>query len=224
MKLINRTDYDTGDLRAFILAGLRAMGADEDKTITVREWSHEGYHTGHASYPKVIRQSWKVSPSGVGEKPVAIETRQGQTITLRIPRDPAKLDLAEFALLIEHEVGHTLGLRHREMSDEVRWCGRGKDQKSIPQLPAWAVGLVVRRTEATAPVAAPVVDAPPPVDPEIRKAEMVARREEHARLKLAEWERKARAAVKLARKYRAKVRYYERRRTAAMQTQTQEGK
>ncbi len=64
---------------------------------------------------------------------------------------------------------------------------------------------------------------PPPVETELEiearlamaRAARVKAREEHARAKLAEWERKAQAARRIAAKWRTKVRYYDRQQEAA---------
>jgi len=75
---------------------------------------------------------------------------------------------------------------------------------------------------------------PPPEDPALvearlqstrqeRRAERAKAREEHAREKLAEWERKLTAAKKLVVKWRRKVRYYEKRREEPMKAAAKKG-
>jgi len=86
-------------------------------------------------------------------------------------------------------------------------------------------GEVATVTAAPAPAAVDPVPAPP-VPPPPTAAEVAARRAAamaaivesraaHARTKLAEWERRRAAAVKIAAKWRGKVRYYDQRQEAA---------
>lgn len=171
MKVANETQYSTQDLRKFFLQGLKAMGAETNKVIRV-VYSKRGAHWGYASY---------------GDS-----CFQGRSILMSVPK--GKLDLLDFARVFEHEVSHNLGLRHKEMSEEVRRC---------VQEVTWHEGLQVRWEER----------APKP------KLDHVARREEKARRMAVKWERKLGIARRMYRKWSAKVRYYERRKTAAGKVQ-----
>lgn len=91
-----------------------------------------------------------------------------------------KLD--RFAQVFVHEIGHNAGLRHEDMVD---WY-----TIKVP----WTVGMEVR------------VEEPKPKV----KRNLQAERRAHAEKKLAEWQKKAERAKRLAKKWAGKVRYYER--------------
>lgn len=112
MRLINKTAYDTKDLRKFIAACIRHMGSSPDTEITVvyRRGTSD-FVTGWATYT-------------------------GFKMRLRLPK-PGKLRLIDLAYVLEHEVSHNLGVRHSEMSRECFNC----HPSSTDQLPTWAVGL-----------------------------------------------------------------------------------
>ena len=170
MRIHNNTAYRTADLRKFFLAGIRSMGAESNKEIHVH-YSRGSVHRGRATY---------------GQPGV-----QGSWIAMWLPRDPAKLQLSTFARVFEHEVSHNLGVRHQDMSDNVRYC-RGA-------LPKWAEGLEL------------TFQAPKPKP----KVDLVEKREAHARKMEAKWLKKLVAAQRVHRKWKLKVRYYERRQAAA---------
>jgi len=120
MKVINKTDYDTKSLSKFFRAGLKAMGAELDKTITVYYSKASAatlyeLHRGYALYPE-----YEI---------------QGTKIWMGVPKE--KLDTAELARTFEHEVCHTLGLRHGEMDPAIRYCNG--------PAPTWAEGLEITK-------------------------------------------------------------------------------
>lgn len=213
LRIQNYTAYRTVDLRRFFTAGLRAMGATQPKTIEVR------YLSGNlrrcmASLGTL--KEMRVSDAD-GEPAKKWQLSEGRWIRMLIARPPvlghdgngkpvelmhlgtgsAVLEnvlgepLRRFARVFEHEVLHSKGVGHREMTPSQMNC----DQP----LPKWAEGLVIRLKE-----------------PKVKRsaAEKVAEREEHAREMLAAYERKQKRVATLLRKWRAKVRYYERRAAA----------
>lgn len=204
MKLTNETHYLSADLRAFFLAGLRKMEAcSKGKTVIVTytrptKWRVEkdcnvGYVSGLAYFGHWRRRA--PDTDGTPRR----EYIEGRVIVMRLPRDPTLLSLALFARVFEHEVLHTQGVKHRSMGPAVRYPNGSPDAP----VPAWAAGLEVR-----------VEEAPAPAPLEERRDELVAKREAHARAKLAEYEVKAKRVAKLAAKWRQKVRGYERRAAA----------
>lgn len=103
--------------------------------------------------------------------------------------DAVRDSLARVAL---HELAHCRGIVHGDMEPSLRWC---RDDLPTP----WADGLVVRRMAAT--VVAP--------------RNVVAERAEHAAAMLRRAERRLKLARSIERRWRAKVRYYERRAAAS---------
>jgi hypothetical protein len=135
LRVVNETSYCTEDLRALIRACLRHCGASSEREVTVV----------YSRRPRC---------SGTGQLPVGGE--EGWRIRLRLPRSK-HLDaergrderwlLLSAARVLEHEVGHTLGLNHRDMRRDLLRC--------VQDVP-WADGLRIRiRSNEVAP-------APPP--------------------------------------------------------------
>jgi hypothetical protein len=181
LKLENKTAYSTKDLRAFLRAGLRAYGARSDKVVVVR-------------YQRVV---WRAvgqdgvayGPSGRGQ--VGRPGREARHIWLHLPRDPAALSVGDLAHTLYHEVLHNRGARHRDMTPEqMRWDGT----------PApWTEGLSIGLEPAR-----------PRPSREERAARLVEEREAHAREMLARAERRKKLADTVAKRWRKRVRYYER--------------
>lgn len=120
LKVDNKTHWSTRDLKRFFVAGLRALGARTDKTITVIYARKAENTSGYAYYPR----SWEA---------------EGTRITMRIPK--GEIPMLNFAQVFEHEVGHTLDLRHSEMADwwtlEPKWhedivIGKKAEKKKVP--------------------------------------------------------------------------------------------
>jgi len=167
LKIKNKTRYSTRDLRRFFTAGLRALGASELKTIDVA-YSRGARVHGRARYP---------SPD------IWSSNSQGLFIWMTLPARASFLKLLELAQVFEHEIGHTLGLRHREMQS---WWTLG-----CP----WAEGLTIRHLDAPIQRAVPAPE----------------RREARARAHIARLETQLVRTQRLLRKWRAKVRYYDKR-------------
>lgn len=114
MRVINHSVYRTEDLKRFFHAGLKALGAKAGTEITVLP-SDRGYTHGIAE---------------VG----------GKRITLGIA-PPSRHSMRKLARIFEHEVFHTLGVRHRSMTYREYW--------SLGGVPHWAKGLNVRVNHAS---------------------------------------------------------------------------
>jgi hypothetical protein len=138
LRVVNETSYLTEDLRTLIRACLRHCGASSEREVAVVYSRRPGC-------------------SGTGQYPFGGE--EGWQIRLRLPR-PRYLDaergrderwlLLSAARVLEHEVGHTLGLNHREMRRDLR--------KVVQDVP-WADGLRIRlRGNETAPAAPPATN------------------------------------------------------------------
>jgi len=150
IKLDNRTPFLTADIRAIVRAAAKAVGANGDKTIDVV--NARGWHvTGWAYY---------------GHR-----KREARRIRLRLPKSAGD-KVAEVGAVVAHELMHTLGVRHADMTSDQRRC--------TAAFGAFAAELPLRRSEA---VAAPEA----PEDKETaaeRGARLVAKRAAHARAML----------------------------------------
>lgn len=184
MRIINRTHYDTEAMRRLFAAGLRHLEAPSvGKVVTVvytrpgphrRAHGGDEYVSGHAAmgrrYPGRLVH--------------------GRSITMCLPKDPARLDVGKVARVWDHEVRHTMGVGHRSMTKPIR-------EASGPT-PAWADGL-------TLPVR--VVEQVPVVE---RRAAAVATRAAHALEMLDRWTRRRDRAVGRVKTWAAKVKRYQR--------------
>lgn len=117
---------------------------------------------------------------------------EGVRVWLELPRPGTPIDVLELPQVIEHELMHTLGHHHNNM---VPWW-----RLPVP----WAAGLTVAwRPERAKPTRQQAVAA------------AVRQREALARKHLAALEAQAVRQAKLLAKWRARVRYYDRRAAAA---------
>jgi hypothetical protein len=187
MQIKNLTDYETRDLRRFFLRGLRAMGAKSNKFIEVRPKSGR-FTCSRAQVGKIDVYQ------GVDGK--RWHLREARWIRMLVYENAdGTVNLQYFARVFEHEVLHSKGARHSDMSKHQMDC-------DLP-LPDWAVGLEVRKR------------APKPLLSREARIEMaVAARAAKARAKLATYEDKQKRIAKLVTKWRTKVRYYDRKAAA----------
>lgn len=196
MKVDNFTAYRTADLRRFFAAGLRAMNAKSDKTIEV-EYRTNARHICWAAMGRVVRTT-VVDDDGVTVRP--FKTYEGRWIRMLLPKPGEPVDVRRFARVFEHEVHHTKGAQHKEMTQHQRDC-------DLP-LPEWAEGLEIR-----------LKPEPAKLSVAERTAQRIAERETHAREMLALYETKAKRTATLLKKWRTKVRYYERQTAKAAKTE-----
>lgn len=116
----------------------------------------------------------------------------GSTATVRLSKHtPDKIDLA---MVIAHELAHVRGMRHPSMKGDPRYDRRDR----TGEIYSWALALPLEVRE-------PRQKAKPGPD----------RKLEHAEAMLAINERKLKRFTTICKKWRVKVRYYERK-TAAM--------
>jgi hypothetical protein len=178
VKLVNHTAFSSEDLRAFFTAGLKHAGAELDKTITVA-LSRRGRVHGRAQIGRGEVQGWWIRmwlPADVGQRTKSL------------------------AFVFEHEVAHSLGVRHEDMDPAVRWCHGNvtrEDFDTLP-MPEWAVGFTIRL-------------CPPKTTATLTAQERASMRADHARRMMEKWERKLKLATNKVRKYRRTVRYYEKK-------------
>ena len=186
MKLDNRTEWKSADLRRILHAVCRHDEFVAPAGATVRIVSSRGGYSGWATYGgRNIFEATKDATRRV--VPIAM--------LLRVPV-PARgpFDVDRFLGLVWHEVGHWRGLRHRQMSRAMMLSHnfRRADHE-------WA-----REAFADLTVG---VEPEPPKPP--RGTLLLERRAAHAARMLALHERKLAREEKLVRKWATKVRYYE---------------
>ena len=116
--LDNRTGWNTRDLARFFARGLRALGARQKRHIIV------------VASPIRSRGCAEVGVKSFGKR-----LREGEAIVIAIA-SPAKFSLRRLARLFEHEVTHTMGYEHEEMSERILW--------SEGDIPSWAKGVPLR--------------------------------------------------------------------------------
>lgn len=115
-EVVNNTGYSTADLRSFVTKGLRALGAKAPKTIVF------------VAAPQRSRGCAEVGSSKCAsgeENPVVIALAA-----------PHKFSLRRLARLFEHEITHTMGYQHKEMTEEVMY--------SLGSIPDWAQDVKIR--------------------------------------------------------------------------------
>jgi hypothetical protein len=209
VKLQNFTAFRAVDLRRFFGAGLRAMGASSNKTIEVRLRSRR-WRCSRARLGEVVELSatqryyitdithdqrfYDGESSHAAKRVWRVREAGWIRMVLDVDADGA-VDLRSLARVFEHEVLHSKGVTHADMTEHQMQC-------DLP-LPGWAVGLEVRREPA----------APRLTETE-RSAKRAQDRESHCRAMLATYEQRQKRVAKLLAKWRARVRYYERRAAA----------
>jgi hypothetical protein len=173
----NETRYRTADLRGLVLRCMNYLGLKGPKHVRL-SYSKRSTHWGYAWLDVDL-------PHGTH--------REGKHVVLTAP--PAdRLSIGRFASLVEHELLHTKGLRHKDMNRHQRY---GAHDDAVPE---WAKGLHLREKVPQAPI--PVADR-------------IAGREAHVKKMLARAERRLKLAATIVKKWRGKARYYDRRRAAA---------
>jgi hypothetical protein len=220
MNIINETNFRTDDLRRFIVSGLRAMGADVSRpTVFTIKYSRGAHTTGWARYDgsRVLLRLPADLDSGA-------EFRSNYNRASR--RDSDWTPLREAARVLEHEIAHTLGLKHRDMTTALRWCRA--------PWPTWVEGTTLRIKGREVEVQTPAdtttdatsrADSREDVLKKLHRAEAMVKRWS-ARLGVAHrtydllppmhrrrvwWSFEAIKAAKKTKEWKTKVKYYTRR-------------
>lgn len=94
LRIDNRTEYRTDDLRKAFAAGLRSVGISYNMLVEVI-YARTSTINAMASYPEGRGITW---------------------MRFAFPR--GKFSMFEFAKIFEHEAQHSQGLRHRDM---IHW-------------------------------------------------------------------------------------------------------
>lgn len=196
IEIRNSTRWSTRDLRTFITAGLKAERGEWWGTYVVEvKKPRRGQRLAGYGYYRCnhIRLYFKDPESGKGEQrkwrsyneaDEAGKQRmlEGWHTNLVVPDD----HLRRMAIVLAHEVDHNKNERHKDMCDRerrVEWCERLIES-----------GFKVH------------LDRPKPKAP---AKPLQEKRAEHAAKMLAEHEAKLKREQKLVRKWKQKVRYYE---------------
>ena len=109
MKLTNETKWDTRNLRTLCLKVLKKMGGSRYTRIKIIT-SKGGKYGGLAS----LGATWiKMRVPAIQHTTLA----QGNDGKLQTQTVPSEFNVIKFTQILEHEIGHNQGLRHKEMSD-----------------------------------------------------------------------------------------------------------
>lgn len=126
--LENHSGWDTKDLGRFFARGLRALGVRRHKLIVVVASPIRSRGCAEVGEPL----TGTGSTSSYNRR---LRIREGEAIVIAMA-PPARFSVRRLARLFEHEVTHTKGLEHEEMSERVLW--------SLGDVPPWAKGVPLR--------------------------------------------------------------------------------
>ena len=179
MKVINKTNYDTRYLRSLFIKCEKHEGTNHKYRNVKVIYGHTYWVGGYAWYnshsvvlklPK--RQTIKMTVYHTGEKKISEQGASSHQV----------------ARTYIHEVGHNLGLHHKDMpssgSIDVSWL----PDEFIP----------LKKAKTLKP-----------------KPNIIEVRARHAQKKLDEWNKKSARAKNLVKKYKRKVKYYEKKMAAS---------
>ena len=108
MRLLNLTDRSSKDLTKLLKAGLESKGADHRDYIVHVSYSKKNMIWGYAFYGRMITVYCN------GKK---INCNGKKFFRITLPKNK-EINMKELAQTIEHEIDHTLGLRHGDM---LKW-------------------------------------------------------------------------------------------------------
>ena len=193
LTLVNKTKWDTRDLRRFVLAGLKAeVGTWGNYKVTIR-YQQSSYGNGYIGWREMMiavpRPEGKVGSNGAGGTLVWPASHgdsrdEEGCCTLLFMSDGL---LRRMAITLAHEADHNKGTRgHRDIDDSER------DVAWVDELLATGFQINIARPKKKA------------------KRDLPAERHAHAKAMLADHERKLAREKKLTTKWRRKVRYYDR--------------
>ena len=139
MKVINKTDWNTSDLKRFLVRAL-----NEDDKIEGR-YKHRSYLRITIVYSRGW-PGWAIKHFKEQNKELPIRERYsgsawvgGTRMTLRVPRE--KVDPRLFFRAFKHELDHSRGFKHNQMG------GRYLDIKDLER-DNWALEYPIRQKEA----------------------------------------------------------------------------
>jgi hypothetical protein len=118
LQLVNKSGYDTGDLRKFFLKGLRAMNITGSRTVII------------VAAPSRSRGCAEIPTGGPGTV-----SKKREAIVIAIA-PPHRFTMKRLARLFEHEALHSKGYQHEDMAHDDMW--------SLGPTPPWAEGAKIR--------------------------------------------------------------------------------
>lgn len=144
LKLINKTKWDTLQLKKLIVAIINNTGSHKNHQITVK--TGKGSYSGWAylnnsiimmRVPKTFHIKWNAiyhpTETTIGSDGLTHPKIVKWDKTEKVPN---KFNIESFAQVLEHEIGHNLGLRHPEMAKLNNIdVGYSKSFVVEPQLP-----------------------------------------------------------------------------------------
>lgn len=184
----NQTAWYTPDLRKIVRAAMRAVGSRQRKTVEFNPSGRKGeWVSGRAHY--------------------GTRTREGIRVWICLPK---KTTAAEVAATVAHELLHSLGARHADMTPEQRNCTAWTGDP-----PEWVRKLVLRRRDEVAAKKPKKPETPAERGERLRKE-----RAAHARAMHRKSETRLKRARTLEKKWRERVRYYDRTERLAARSDT----
>jgi hypothetical protein len=189
MKIENDSDLSTKALRALLYAVAKREGYDEAaylRALVVRVRQTRVRHHGRAPLGLLAAGGERLFSRFFGKR-----------IALSVPRAAERVDPAQLASVIRHEMAHNYGLKHAMM---------GADLLSCTPL-SWAAAFPLPRKKEAGP-SAPAVET-----------KLV-----HAEAMKALAVRRSKRATTILRKWSTRVRYYERKLAAGRSIETSEQK
>lgn len=185
MKIKNKTDWDTRDIRKFVTRICKDEGRFPD---TLEVWNH----TGRGFYRAVGRGTLHGGTTGGWIKLLFPMTKKVLTdvaggVLNRVDHVPlteiSGSQLNTIAGTLVHEIAHNRGLNHDEMD-----CN-GIRERDYSHL----IGDIVIHKK-------PIIEKP--------KVDLIALRKEHAQFKLKQAETKLKRCQTIVKKWKRKVEYY----------------
>lgn len=184
MKLINKTKWNTADLRKLCMAVIKHKGSHKNHQITVKtnkyRYSHSDRIGGLARLfgsTILMKVPLTVRPQNTG-----MVGDDGRTIYEQVPNT---LNVEDFGKILDHEIDHNLGLRHNVM--------RNWRKLDAGYLNGFIVGIQ------------PVKEKP--------KVDVLAKRHLNAILKIKKLESDIKRKQNLLKKWEKKDRYYNKKRS-----------
>jgi hypothetical protein len=116
MKLINKTKWNTADLKKLCMAVIKHKGSHKNHQITVKTGKYRYSNSdriGGLARLFGTTISMKV-PLTTKPNNTGMVGNDGKTIYEQIPN---ALDVGDFAKILDHEIDHNLGLRHKVMQN-----------------------------------------------------------------------------------------------------------
>lgn len=191
MKLINKTKWDTKDLRKLCNAVIKHTGSHKNHIIEIVTKKVKGYSSGYSGVAR-LNGDWICMriPATVGVEKVPKTSKaigdNGKQIFKLVGFEnkimPRKFNVDYFAKVLEHEIGHNLGLTHDVMIPHLKLnTDYVKDFKVNPK---------------------EIKQKP--------KRDLKQERFDHAKIKVKELQSKIKRNQNLLKKWQKRVKYYER--------------